>query len=66
MYVHRKHANEDFLTAMTEMGITRVHAELALQETGGVGVEVSHTLHIELPNAKIRHTAILSVTGVLP
>ncbi|MEW5310744.1 MAG: hypothetical protein WDW38_002511 [Sanguina aurantia] len=37
----RKRTNEDFLTAMTEMGITRAHAELALQETGGVGVEVA-------------------------
>ena len=36
----RRVANQRFLTAMLEMGFRKDHAELALAETGNVGVEV--------------------------
>ena len=35
----RRVANQRFLTAMLEMGFRKDHAELALAETGNVGVE---------------------------
>lgn len=36
----RRAANQRFLGAMLDMGIPQDHAELALAETGNVGVEV--------------------------
>ncbi len=36
----RRVANQRFLTAMLDMGFRKDHAELALAETGNVGVEV--------------------------
>ncbi len=36
----RRAANQRFLGAMLDMGILQDHAELALAETGNVGVEV--------------------------
>ena len=36
----RRAANQRFLGAMLDMGIMQDHAELALAETGNVGVEV--------------------------
>ena len=38
--VHRR-VNQRFLTALVEMGIPSEQAELALAETGNVGVEVA-------------------------
>ena len=37
----RRVANQRFLTAMLAMGFPQENAELALAETGNVGVEVS-------------------------
>ena len=37
----RRTVNQRFLTAMVEMGIPVDRAELALSETGNVGIEVS-------------------------
>lgn len=36
----RRKVNQRFLTAMVEMGITVEKAEVALSETGNVGIEV--------------------------
>ncbi len=36
----RRAANQRFLGAMMDMGVAQEHAELALAETGNVGVEV--------------------------
>ena len=38
----RRTVNQRFLLAMTDMGIPADKAELALYETGNVGVEVRH------------------------
>ena len=36
----RRNVNQRFVSTMTEMGISAEEAELALTETGNVGVEV--------------------------
>lgn len=38
---HRRNVNQRFLSTMTEMGINLEDAEVALTETGNVGVEVT-------------------------
>lgn len=42
-------ANQTFLMAMLEMGIAKHHAELSLEETGNVGVEVATEWLFSLP-----------------
>ncbi len=43
----RRAANQRFLGAMLDMGIAQEHAELALAETGNVGIEASARFHVE-------------------
>ena len=47
-------ANQAFLMAMLEMGIARHHAELSLEETGNVGVEVATEWLFSLPPHVLR------------
>lgn len=42
----RRVANQRFLSAMLDMGFAQDHAELALAETGNVGVEVRNLQHL--------------------
>lgn len=42
----RRVANQRFLTAMLDMGVPQDQAELALAETGNVGVEVRSALRL--------------------
>ena len=47
--VNTSRANQAFLMAMLEMGIAKHQAELALEETGNVGVEVATEWLFSLP-----------------
>lgn len=43
----RRNVNQRFLSTLTEMGISTEEAEIALTETGNVGVEVGLKLWIQ-------------------
>ena len=47
--VNTARANQAFLMSMLEMGIAKHQAELALEETGNVGVEVATEWLFSLP-----------------
>ena len=55
----RRVANQRFLTAMLDMGFRKDHAELALAETGNVGVEV-HALKVRPGATPIEQTASIT------
>lgn len=57
----RRAANQRFLGAMLDMGIAQDHAELALAETGNVGIEASAPFHVEHPQERLAETGNVGI-----